>query len=446
MDEIIGMVRSRLSRERMGGRVARGSLQTILVNGTGAGASALVQIGLAQTLGSKSAFGTYLLVMGWLYLAQLFGKLELDVTSVRFIGSYVATERWGLLRGFLRTSHSVVLGMSTAIAVLAVPGILWFSDKLELKHHALPEALLVACALLPVATLLLLEGSVLQGFHRYLEAQLPLNLLRPIVFGLLLLVGVFVIGVKLTVPMAIGMNLVSAFAALCLALTWRRRAMPAEVRAAKPEYDKRTWARTAYPVFAVSLSQVVISQQADIIVVGVMLTTAQAAVYGAASQLTMPVTLAASSVTFVAQSIIADLYAREPARLQSLIRAVTWLSAALTIPIAAGLIVLGKPLLNLYGEGYAAGYTILVILTIAQVVIGLVGSLAGYLLTMTAHEKEAAWIIGLSAALNLMLALILTPRFGPVGTASATLIAALARTIALKVYIGRAMGLKLPAF
>jgi O-antigen/teichoic acid export membrane protein len=65
---------------------------------------------------------------------------------------------------------------------------------------------------------------------------------------------------------------------------------------------------------------------------------------------------------------------------------------------------------------------------------------------MTAHEKEAAWIIGLSAALNLMLALILTPRFGPVGTASATFIAALARTIALKVYIGRAMGLKLPAF
>jgi O-antigen/teichoic acid export membrane protein len=242
------------------------------------------------------------------------------------------------------------------------------------------------------------------------------------------------------------MNLASAFVALCLAWTWRRRAVPPEVRAAKPEYDKRTWAKTAYPVFAVSLSQVVISQQADIIVVGLMLTTAQAGIYGAASQLTMPLVLAASSVTFVAQSIIADLYSREPERLQSLIRAVTWLSAALTIPIAAGLIILGKFLLGFYGEGYTAGYTILVILTIAQVVIGLVGSLAGYLLTMTAHEKEAAWIIGLSAGLNLILALILTPRYGPVGTATATLIAALARTIALKVYIGRVMGLQLPAF
>src|SRR5262245_53158493 len=118
------MVRSRFSGERMGSRVARGSLQTILVNGSGAGVTFLVQIGLAHALGSEDAFGTYLLVMGWLAFAQLFGKLELDVTSVRFVGSYIATERWGLLRGFLRTARSVVLVMSVAIGLLGVPVIL----------------------------------------------------------------------------------------------------------------------------------------------------------------------------------------------------------------------------------------------------------------------------------------------------------------------------------
>jgi len=48
--------------------------------------------------------------------------------------------------------------------------------------------------------------------------------------------------------------------------------------------------------------------------------------------------------------------------------------------------------------------------------------------------------------LNVVLALVLTPRFGAVGTASATLMSALARTLALRYYIKREMGLSLPAF
>ena len=445
LTEVIGILRSRFSRERMGGRVARGTLQTMLVNGAGAAASFVVQVALARLLGAIG-YGTYLLVMGWLAIAQLFGKMELDVTCVRFVGSYVATGRWGLLRGFLRSSRTAVIATSFAIAVLSALGILLFADGLRDKHPDLPLTLLVACPLLPVATLLLLEGAVLQGLHRYAEAQLPINLLRPLTFGLLILIAYFFADITMTAPLAVVGNLISALVALGVTYAWRKRAIPAEVRAAAPAYDKRTWARTAYPLLTVSAGQLIISQQADIVVVGVMLTTAQAAVYGAASQLTMPLVLAASSVTFVAQSMIADLYSRDPARLQSLIRAVTWISTALSLPIALGLILLGPHLLGLYGPRFVHGHSVLIILTIAQLVIGLAGSLAGYLLTMTAHEREAAWIIGVSAAFNLVLALVLTPIYGEVGTASATLIAAVGRALALRVYIRSAMGLRVPAF
>lgn len=443
--DAIDMVRSRFSRERMGGRVARGSLQTILVNGTGAAASFLVQLGLSNSLG-KDAFGTYLLVMGWLYIAQLCGKLELDVTSVRFIGSYVATERWGFVHGYLRGSRRVVIAMSIAVSIIGALLAFLLDDALRAKNPALPETVLVACLMVPIVTMLMLEGAVLQGLQRYAMAQLPLNLIRPIALGLSIIVIVFVVGRTMTPPIAVAANTVSTALALFITWRWRRRELPPQVRAATPEYDGRTWAKTAYPLFAVSMSQVVISQQADVIVVGVMLTTAQAGVYGAASQLTMPLMLAASSVTFVAQSMIADLYSRDPARLQSLIRAVTWLAAALAVPIAVVLIGIGRPLLSLYGEGFTEGYPVLVLLTLAQLVVGVVGALAGYLLTMTAHERQAAWIIGLTAAFNLVLALLLTPNFGPVGTASATLAAALLRVLALRIYIKRSMGLRVPAF
>jgi O-antigen/teichoic acid export membrane protein len=429
----------------MGGRVARSSLKSILVNAAGAAVSFGVQIALSNILG-KDLFGTYLIAMGWLAVAQLCGLLELDVTSVRFVGKYLATQRWGLLRGFLRGSHLAVACASVGIALLGAAGIVLFRDSIAQKHPALPTTLLVTCALLPVATMLLLQSAILQGFQRYVEAQLPLNLFRPLIFGALIAGGVLLAGVTLTTPLAVAGNLLSALTALALAWTWRRRAVPREAYAAVPQYDRGTWARTTYPLVGVAFGQLVISQQADIIVVGVMLTTSQAAIYGAASQLTLPLALALSSVTYVAQSMIADTYAREPGRLQSLVRAVTWITTALGLPIALGLIVLGRPLLGLYGEGFGEGHLVLVVLTAAQLVVGLVGALAGYLMTMTAPEREAAWIIGLAAALNLVLALVLTPRFGPLGTASATLIAALVRAVALSIYIRRAMGLKLLAF
>jgi O-antigen/teichoic acid export membrane protein len=445
LDEVIGVFRNRFSHERMGGRVARGSIKSILVNGSGAAASLLVQVALARLLGAIG-YGTYLLVLGWLAVAQLFGKLELDVTSVRFVGSYAATGRWSLLHGFLRSSRRAVLATSFAIAVLAAIGIVLFSDRIAMKHPDLPRALLVACPLLPITTLLILEGAVLQGFHRYVESQFPLNVLRPVVFGILILFAYFVAKITMTPTLAVAGNMVAAFAALVVTFFWRRRAIPPDVRQAEPAYARGTWARTAYPLFTVSLGQVIISQQADVIVVGTMLSTADAAVYGAASQLTMPLVLAASSVTFVAQSMIADLYSRDPARLQNLIRAVTWLSAALIVPIALLLVLFGPQLLAFYGPRFVHGHSVLIVLTVAQVVIGLVGSLAGYLLTMTAHEREAAIIISVSAAFNLGLAIYLTPRYGAVGTASATLVAAVARALALRIYIRRAMGLRIPAF
>ena len=389
--EAVEMIRSRLSRDRMGGKVARGTLQTIMVSGIGAAISMVVQMGLSQALGQAS-FGTYAVVMGWLAIATIFGKLELDVTAVRFIGKYAATEEWGVLRGYLRAGRTALITVSVAIAILSVLGIQLFRDGLAGKHHSLPDALIVACALLPVLTLLLYEGAILQGFQRYAEAQFPVNLLR----------------------------------------------------SAVATYDRPTWIRTTYPLFAVSLGQVIISQQADVIVVGPMLTTAQAGVYAAASQLTLPVALASSAVTYVAMSMIAELYTRDPGRLQSLVRAVTWLSAGVSIPIAIGLIVLGPFLLSLYGM--TEGHEVLIILTLAQLVVGISGAVAGYLMTMTAHEKEAAWIIGMTAIVNLGLALLLTPRYGAVGTASATLVAATGRVVALRIYIRRTMGIRVPAF
>jgi O-antigen/teichoic acid export membrane protein len=145
--------------------------------------------------------------------------------------------------------------------------------------------------------------------------------------------------------------------------------------------------------------------------------------------------------------MIADLYARgNHVGLQSLIRAVSRANLAVAAPVVLVLIAFGRPLLSLYGSHFGAGYPVLVVLALSQLVIALAGSLAGYLLTMTKHQTEAAWIIGASALVNLVLTLVLTPRYGLIGTATATLTAATVRTIALSWFIRRTMRLTVPAF
>jgi O-antigen/teichoic acid export membrane protein len=229
--------------------------------------------------------------------------------------------------------------------------------------------------------------------------------------------------------------------------TVARRATPSEVRAAPPAYDRRDWVRTTSPILVVSVAQLIISQQSDLIVVGTIISAADTGTYAAVSQLTAPLSIIVNAITFVAQAMIADLYARgNHPGLQSLIRAVSRANVAVAAPVVMVLIAFGRPLLSLYGPQFVVGYPVLVVLALSQLVIALAGSLAGYLLTMTKHQTEAAWIIGASALVNLVLTLVLTPRYGLIGTATATLTAATVRTIALSWFIRRTMRLTVPAF
>lgn len=432
--------------EGIGEVLASGAVRSTLVAVSGAGASFVVQIVLARTMG-QPAFGAYALALALMNAVLLIGKLEIDNVGVRFAGAYAAQRRWSLLRGFMRDSRTATLLTSVACSAVSAFIIWWGYDWLWAKHPGLPAALWVACLLLPVTAILVVDAAFLQGFQSYLSSQLAPNLLRPILLGVCIFVWWRTTGTRLAPWAGVTSNLVASFIAMGYATAMLRRATPVEVRDAAIERDRRDWVRTTSPLLLVSVAQLIISQQADVIVVGTITDARQVAEYSAASQLTIPLNIVVSSVTFVAQAMIADLYARgDHAGLQSLIRAVTRANAAVAAPVMLVVILGGHLLLRLYGPGYASAYPVLIVLMCAQLVIALSGALAGYLLTMTRHQNAAAWMIGGAAVLNLVLTLILTPRYGIVGTASATLIAALARGVALTVYIRIVMGLRVPAF
>lgn len=430
----------------VGQALASGAVRSTLVAVSGAGTSFVVQIVLARAMG-QAAFGAYALTLAFMNAVLLLAKLEIDNTGVRFAGAYAAQQRWGLLRGFMRDGRVATVVASLTCAGLSALAIWTFKAWLVAKHPTLAVSMWVACVLLPVTAILLVDAGFLQGFQRYFASQFAPNLLRPLLLGLMIFIWWRVGAGRVPTWGGVLSNLVASTIAATYAVYTLRRATPSAVREATIERDRPDWIRTTSPLLAVSIAQLIISQQADLIVVGTITSAREVAEYSAASQLALPLSIVVTSVTFVAQAMIADLYARgDMVSLQSLIRAVTRANAAVAAPAILVIVFGGHFLLRLYGPGYGSAYPVLLILMSAQLVIALVGALAGYLLTMTSHQNAAAWIIGGAALLNLVLTVVLTPRYGIIGTAWATLIAACARSIALAIFIRRVMGLRVPSF
>ncbi len=418
--------------------IARGAIHSMVINVGGAAISMGVQILLARTLGVAS-FGAYLLVLAWMNVALVPGKLEMDNCAVRFVGAYHANAEWGLLRGFLPMARRIVLRSSLAVGFVAAIVLLVAGGRIEAEVRT---AGLVACVLLPTTALLLLNQATLQGLKHYVAAQVPNAVIRPLCFGLGVVMLRLLLPHGLTASEAVAVNLCATAIALGLTFRWWRQFQPAETRNAVPQYDLKEWWRTSRGLVAVAVSQLVISMQSDVLVVGTLLQKSDAGLYGAAGQLASLLVFGANSVSFVVQPIIANLWASGRHRdLQRVLRDVARANLLLAMPLFLGLVLFGSFVLSLYGDAFRIAYPLLVLLALSQLTAGVIGSTSGYLLTMTGHQHHAGVIIGASAALNLLLTLILTPLFGPMGTAVATLIATLTRSVVLAVYIWRVMRL-----
>lgn len=433
-------------REGLRGPIPFGAIQTLVVLVLGAACSLLVQALLARTLG-VSAYGAYLFALAAMNAAILVGKLELDTGAIRYVGSYAGSARWALLRGFVQRSRVTVLTASALASVIGASAIWLLRGWLSTRHPSLPSAMWFACALLPPTALLLLSSSTLQGLGRYVSAQLPGQVFRPITMIALILIWRVGANSSLTPSGAVAVNLLATLLALFLVERAVARHIPVELAFHAPAVDMVTWRRTMYGLFVVSVSQFLVSQSSDVIIVGAMLGTRESGLYGAVVQLATIVDFGHAAVGFVAAPLIADLFTRSSrAELQTLVRNLNRINAILCIPLAILILAAGNLLLRLYGPSFLEAQGVLVVLVLSQLVSGLMGTVAGYLLTMTGHHRAAAWIVGGSALLGLFITLVFTPLFGIMGTATATLIATLLRALALEFYIRRHMGLRLFTF
>ena len=105
-----------------------------------------------------------------------------------------------------------------------------------------------------------------------------------------------------------------------------------------------------------------------------------------------------------------------------MLRRVSYWNLAVALPILGSMVVLREPLLALFGSGYEAGAAPLVLLAVGQLVLNAAGPLTA-VINLSGHPRVTLFDNALVFGANLVLCIILVPRYGMAGAAASTLIA-----------------------
>lgn len=412
-------------------RDIRGRLSAMLVNNGdfaaimgGAGlalairvlASALgyaVMIVLARWMGA-SEFGRYSFAVAWITLLAYVATLGLPGAAVRFVAQYSAAADWPNVIGLIRASSLIATGCGIAVALLGIPGVIWLGPYVDAGYVG---PIIVALVGLPVLVLGAVSSEVIRGFGWVGLAWAPL-VGQP---ALLLLTATAVVFTThgLTSTMAVGAAILAHAAMLIFQRGVLRARLAARIPSrVEPSINIRLWVGTALSFLWIFVANIVLTQ-AGTLIVGILLTPADVAIYSAAAATSLLVTFILQAVSALSTPKFAALYAHgRELELQKLYTNVVRWTFWPSLAVASAVIAFGAPILHLFGSDFTKGHSVLAILVLAQLVNTVAGPVTNLLL-MTGYQVAAARAVGFAATSYILAGLVATSIFGTVGAAVA---------------------------
>lgn len=401
-----------------------------VVNVTGMALAFGVQVLLARMLGVEG-FGQYIYALTWISLCVLIAKFGLDTASLRYIPEYQAQARWGLLKGFLRRSRQTVLVMSLLIAGVMAIVVSGMGERID---SGLSTVFFLSCLLLPLSAYLIIQGAHLQGFKHIVAAQVPQVVVRPLLIALGLIFMSFFTTLRGAADIAMIISIGATCAAIGVMVIASRSVYPHELLAHTPEFQSLAWGKVAFPMMFITSFSLVLNQ-ADLIMIGAMISTTDAGIYAVASRIAMLLLFGITLMNSIAAPVISQLYTqRKIPQLQRMLNYIAWASFLVATPLCLGVILWSEEILSIaFGDEFVDGAGALAILAAGRWVNALTGA-AGYLLAMSGHEKQAAYILGSNALMNIILNFLLIPIYGIEGAAIATLITTVSWSLLMLAY------------
>lgn len=392
---------------------------------------------LARVLGAAD-LGLYTLGVTLIGFFGIFNTLGLPQSTVRFVAAYRASGKFAQLHALLWRGAGLLIAANVFFAAVLL--LLGRVIAVRLYHSpALVPYLPLFAAMMLFSVLSVFFGKVLAGYRDLKLRTLivnfvgsPLNMLAAVLF---ISAGMGLRGYVLA-------QVVSSAIVCVLLLMAVRRFTPPEAR-----FSARKGSSPAKEVWSLSAAMLgigfleFIMAQVDKVALGYFRGAREVGIYSVATAVVVYVALALTSLNQIFAPIISDLHTRgDHALLARLFQSLTKWVMGLTLPLAAVVIVFARPLMRIFGHDFEAGWPILIIGTVGQLVNCGVGSV-GYLLLMSGNEKRVIRVQIVMAAVMTTLSAALIPVWGVVGAAVAAAVTNVGMNLGYLLEVRKRLGL-----
>jgi O-antigen/teichoic acid export membrane protein len=360
-------------------------------------------------------YGLYILGYAIVTLVSSIFNLGLDDAMVRYTSIYRGKKQPQLLRGLaiFCTALVGVAGMLGAILVL------YFTPYIATVRHSsqIVPILLIMIPIIPLTCMQVVWSAGLQGFKAFKWRVITQRLLIPGVL-LVLLVPVLIFFHNIT-SVAIALLLSILFCTL-VSLFFFFRQLTGFSRQTARRYELREWIGFATPNFLTSIIDTVLDSVDTVLLAFFAISNVAIGQYGAAIRIAIFISMPLQSFNTMFSPTIAELYSKgENQKLSAMFKIVTKWALTFSLPIFWIAVLFAEPLLGISGSGFAPAWPLLIALAIGNLINVGTGSV-GYMLLMTGHQKITFLNSLVAIVFNIVLGVILIPRYGAMGVAIAT--------------------------
>ncbi len=405
-----------------------------------AGMAYLSQILLARWMGG-SDYGVYVYVWTWVLLLGSMMDFGISASAQKIIPEYRTSGEHALLRGFLSGSRWMTFAVSAALSLMLAALVKLLSPWIE-AGAVVP--LYIGCATLPPFVVANTQDGIARSHDWMRLGLMPQFIVRQaLIIGFTF--GLFALGFNLGATAAMIASAGAVWFAMIGQMIVLNRRLASHVEAGPRAYDVRGWLAISLPILLVESFYLLLSYT-DVLVLQQFRSSEEVGVYFAVVKTLALVSFihyamaATTAHRFAEYNALGDKV-RLSAYVAHAIKWTFWPSLAATLVLLA----LGKPLLLLFGAQFTAGYDIMFIAAVGLVVRAAVGPVER-LLNMLGQQRACAFAYAAAFAMNLVLCIVLVPRFGGHGAAAATSLSLAFETVLLFHIVKRRLGLHVLAF
>lgn len=398
-------------------------LMRVLLLGTGF----LTSVALARFLGPEK-FGLYSYAMAIATLGAVVVGLGLPGLAIKELAILDKKPDSNSFNEFILSSTAAIVVAGTSFAFLCI--LYWQLIAREAGGLGGDYVFILVAILVPISALFQLGESIFRSQGLAALSQVPELFFRRILLLILLGLLVGVLGVTLTVDMAMAAQVALTSLGLIFYIIYIVKKIAKHYVSASLKFDISAKLKSAFPFMATSLV-FVLSDQLGVLVIQSLSDLATVGFYRVAFRAAELVVLVRGVADIVIQPRIASMYAgQKHVELARLIKSSARLTSIAAITVAGLMGIFRVYFLSLYGEAYAAAQWAFLILLASQVIAVMTGPVVSFL-SMAGYQKQVLFAVFLSLIVNVILMVAFVPVYGLEGAAAANAVSLVMWNLAL---------------